>query len=172
MTAIDGLKVAGLLLFAGLLQVTVATPIEVASGHPDLMLVLVVSLALLRGPLLGSVAGFSAGLVIDLAAIQTLGLSSLLLTFVGYWAGRFGLVTSRSSPYPPLVAVALATVALELGSGLVHFMLGQGAGAGELVLQVLLPTLALNALLAYPLYRLTLRLFPVTPRERREPVLV
>lgn len=172
MTALDGLKAGGLLLLAGLVQVSIATPIEVASGHPDLLLVLVVSLALLRGPMLGSVAGFWAGLVIDLAALQALGLSSLLLTFVGYWAGRFGDLTTRSSPYPPLVAVALATIALTVGSGVVNFMLGQGASAGELLVQVLLPTLALNVLIAYPVYRLTQRLFPAASRERRELVVV
>jgi rod shape-determining protein MreD len=171
-SALDVLKVGLLLLFAGLVQVTIATPIEVASGHPDLLLVLVTALALLRGPLLGAVAGFWAGLVIDIAALQALGLSSLVLTFVGYWTGRFGEVTTRSSPYPPLVGVALATVALTIGSGLVNFMLGQGAGAGELLVQVLLPTLALNVLLAYPLYQLTQRLFPSSAREQREPVLV
>jgi hypothetical protein len=33
---------------------------------------------------------------------------------------------------------------------------------------VLLPTLALNMLLSYPVYSLTRRVFPVTPRLRRE----
>lgn len=172
MRGLDALKAGGLLLVAGLLQVSIATPIEVASGHPDLVLVLVVALGLVRGPLLGSVAGFWAGLIVDVAALQTLGLTSLLLTFVGYCAGRFGDVTSRSSPHPPLVAVALATVVYTIAAGLLYFMLGQGASAGELLAQVMLPALALNLLLAYPLYRLAVRVFPLAIRERREPVLV
>jgi rod shape-determining protein MreD len=169
---LDAAKAAGLLLVAALLQVSIATPIEVASGHPDLLLVLVVVLGLVRGPILGSVAGFWGGLIVDVAALQTLGLTSLLLTFVGYGAGRFGDVTSRSSPHPPIVAVALATVAYTIAAGLLHFMLGQGASAGELLAQVMLPAVALNLLLAYPLYRLAVRVFPLSIRERREPVLV
>lgn len=137
------------------------------------MLVLVTALALLRGPLLGAVAGFWAGLLLDVASFGTLGLSSLLLTVAGYWAGRFGDATTRSSPYPPLIAVALATVWIAVGSTVLHFMLGDRVPAGQLFGQVLLPTLALNLLLAYPLYRLAARLFPLPPRDARKvPVVV
>ncbi len=168
MTAGDALKVAGLLLLAVLLQVAWATPIEVASGHPDLVVTTLVALALLRGPLVGAVAGFWAGLVLDVATLGTLGLSSLLLTPMGYWAGRFGEATTRSSPYPPLVAVALATLWLAFGSAAVHFMLGESVPASRLFGAVLVPTLALNLLLAYPVYRSCRRLFPARVRERRE----
>jgi rod shape-determining protein MreD len=165
-------KAALLLLLAGLLQATIVSSLEVGSGHPDLTLVLVVSIALLRGPLLGAVAGFWAGLVLDVAAFETLGLSSLLLTLVGYLAGRFGEATSKSSPHPPLVAVALATIGVALGSGLLHFMLGESVAASDLFGRVLLPTLALNLLLAYPVHRLNRQLFPSPERERREALLV
>ena len=172
MTAVDLAKALAFLLLAALVQVTLATPIEVASGHPDLVVVALVALALVRGPLLGAVAGFWAGLALDVAALGTLGLSSLLLTLAGYWAGRFGEATTRSSPHPPLVAVAFASVWVVVGSGLLHFMLGQGASVSVLLGAVLVPTLALNLLLAYPVYRLVTRLFPLEPRDRREVALV
>ena len=173
MTPADALKAAGLLLLAALLQVSWATPIEVGNGHPNLVLVALVALALLRGPLFGAIAGFWAGLALDVASLGTLGLTSLLLTPAGYWAGRFGEGTTRSSPYPPLVAVALGTIWFVLGSAIVHFMLGEGASATTVLGGVLLPTLALNLLIAYPAYRLLRWVFPVTGRERREvPALV
>ncbi len=172
MTPADALKATGLLLLVALLQVSWATPIEVGSGHPDLVIVTLVGLALLRGPLFGTIAGFWAGLALDVASLGTLGLSSLLLTPAGYWAGRFGEGTTRSSPYPPLVAVALGTVWLGLGSAIVHFMLGEGASASTVLGGVLVPTLALNLLLAYPVYRLLRRIFPIAARERREVILV
>jgi rod shape-determining protein MreD len=169
-TPLEALKAAMLLLLAALLQVSIVTPLEVASGHPDLVLVLVIAIALVRGPLFGSVAGFWAGLALDVASLATLGLSSLLLTLAGYWAGRFGEATTRASPYPPLIAVGLGTGWIVLGSGVLHFMLGQGASATQLLGPVLVPTLALNLLLTLPVYRLARRLFPVAPRERREAV--
>ena len=172
MTPLDGLKAFALLLVAALLQVTVATNIEVGRGHPDVVLVLLVSIALVRGALMGAVAGFWAGLVLDVAALQTLGLSSLLLTLAGYWSGRFGEATSTRSPHPPLIAVALATVAVALGSAILHFMLGTSVPASELFGRFLVPTLALNLLLAYPLYRLCRRLFGERDRVAREATLL
>lgn len=168
MSGSDALKALLIVLGLALLQITLVTPIEVASGHPDVVLVFLVALALLRGPMLGAAAGFWAGLVLDAAAMQPLGVSSLVLTLAGYWAGRFGLATTRSSPHPPLIAVALATLWVAAGSVVVNFLLGQSVPASELFGQVLLPTLALNLLLAYPVYRLALRLFPVAARERRQ----
>jgi rod shape-determining protein MreD len=167
-TAADVLKTPGLLLLAALLQVSVLWTIEVSNGHPDLLLVVVVVLALVRGPLLGSVAGFSAGLFLDVATFSALGISSLLLTLAGYWSGRLGSIMSKSSPHPPLLAVGLATIAVALGSTFLHFVLGSTVGASELLGRVLLPTLVLNLLLAYPVHRLVCRLFPRTTRVARE----
>ncbi|HYM64774.1 MAG TPA: rod shape-determining protein MreD [Gaiellaceae bacterium] len=168
MTATEVLKAAGLLLAAALLQVSVLWTIEVSNGHPDLLLVYVVVLALVRGPLLGAVAGFWAGLFFDVATFSTLGISSLLLTLAGYWSGRLGSIMSTSSPHPPLIAVGFATVAVALGSTFLHFVLGSTVGMSELLGRVLLPTLALNLLLAYPVHRLVCRLFPRTLRSTRQ----
>jgi len=161
-------KALGLLIVLVLLQVTIVTPLEVASGHPDVVLAFVVALALLRGPMLGAVAGFWAGLLLDSAALAPPGISSLVLTLAGYWAGRFGLATTRSSPHPPLIAVALATVWVAVGSTVINFLLGQSVPASELFGRVLLPTLALNVLIMFPVYRLAERLFPIAQREGRE----
>ncbi len=169
MTAADVLKAAGLLLLATLLQVSLVWTIEVSNGHPDLLLVFVVVLALVRGPLIGALAGFWGGLFLDVGMFSpTLGISSLLLTLAGYWSGRLGSVMSKSSPHPPLIAVGLATVGVALGSAFLHFVLGSTTGASELLGRFLLPTLALNLLIAYPVHRLVCRLFPRTSRTARE----
>lgn len=165
---VDVLKAGGVLLLAALVQVSMASSIEVAEGHPDLVLVLVIAIALLRGPVFGAVAGFWAGLVLDIASLETLGLTSLLLTLAGYFAGRLGDITTRSSAHPSLVAVGLGTIGFAFGSAVVHFMLGSTLSAGQFFLAVLLPSLALNLLLAYPLYGLCRRLFQTEPRERSE----
>ena len=165
---LNAAKAAVLLIFAALVQVSVLSNVEVAEGHPDLVLVLVVSIALLEGPTFGAAAGFWAGLVLDVSSLETLGLTSLLLTLTGYFAGRFGDATSRSSAHPPLVAVILATIAFGLGSAVIHFMLGSGISAVQFFVGVLLPTLALNMLLAYPLFRICRRMFTTEAARRRE----
>lgn len=167
MTLLDALKAGPLLLLAATFQVSLFSSIEVAEAQPEVALVLVVAIALLRGPLFGACAGFWTGLVLDTASFETLGLTSLLLTIAGYWCGRFGEVTTRASAHPPLIAVALATLGVGFGSALVHFMLGSTVSASQFFAGLLLPSLALNMLLAYPAYGLARRLFPPLARERR-----
>ncbi len=118
----DAIKAGGLMVVAALVQVSLASTIEVAEGHPDV--VLVIGIALLRGPVFGAVVGFWAGLVLDVVSLETLGLTSLLLTLAGYFAGRLGDVTTKSSAHPSLVAVALGTIGFGIGSAVLHFMLG------------------------------------------------
>ncbi len=166
--SLDVVKAAGLLLLAALVQVSIASTIGVADGHPDVVLVLLIGIALLRGPLFGAVAGFWAGLALDVVSLETLGLTSLLLTLAGYFAGRLGDVTTKSSAHPSLVAVGLGTIGFSIGSAVVHFMLGSTISASHFFVGVLLPTLALNLLLAYPVYGLCRRLFRAEVPERRE----
>jgi rod shape-determining protein MreD len=164
----DALKATALLLVAALVQVSIAAWIEVGEGHPNVVLVTLVAVALLRGPILGAVSGFWVGLVLDTATFGTYGLTSLLLTIAGHALGRFGEVTTRASVHPLLIAVALGTVGVELGSAVLHFMLGLTVPASDLFLGVLLPSFALNMLLAYPLYWLCAKLLPPQVRVHRE----
>jgi rod shape-determining protein MreD len=164
----DAVKAAALTLVVALVQVSVVQWVEVAEGRADLVLVFVVALALLRGPVYGASAGFLAGLVVDLGTFGTLGLTSLLLTIAGYATGRFGEATTRASAHPLLIAVALGTAGVAMGSAVLHFMLGLSIPASHFFLGVLLPTLALNMLIAYPVYGLCARVFPPQVRVRRE----
>lgn len=168
MTGVDALKAGGILLLAALVQVSVAEWIEVGEGHPEVVLVTLVSVSLLRGPVYGAACGFWAGLVLDTASFGTFGMTSLLLTIAGYAIGRFGEVTTRASAHPLLIAVAFATVGVALGAAVLNFMLGLTIPASHLFLGVLLPTLALNMLLAYPLYALCAKLLPPRVVMRRE----
>jgi rod shape-determining protein MreD len=132
------------------------------------VLVTLVAVALLRGPVFGAVSGFWVGLVLDTASFGTFGLTSLLLTVAGYWTGRFGELTTRASAHPLLIAVALGTVGVALGSAVLHFMLGVSIPASQLFFAVLLPGLAFNLLLAYPVYALCARILPPRLVVRRE----
>jgi hypothetical protein len=57
----DAIKAGALMVVAALVQVSLASTIEVAEGHPDVVLVLVIGIALLRGPLFGAVVGAGIG---------------------------------------------------------------------------------------------------------------
>jgi rod shape-determining protein MreD len=167
---LDVVKAAILMLVAAVVQISFVNAFELVEGHADIVLLALAGVALLRGPIFGACSGFFAGLVIDTATFGTLGLTSLLLTLAGYAAGRLGEATSQhQNPRARiLIAVALLTVGVEIGSLVVHTLLGESASAGLIIGRVLFPTLALNLLLAVPFYALCRRLFPPPPRRERE----
>jgi rod shape-determining protein MreD len=154
---LDVLKLAGFVLVAAVVQVTVLAGWTIGGGSPDLLLVTVVAVALLRGALTGAIVGFAGGLLADTATLQMLGLTSLLLTIAGYWAGRYGETTGRERTHAPVLAVAVATVLYAVGALLLHVVLGRGASVGAVLGSSLLWGVVSNALLAFPVYALLRR---------------
>jgi rod shape-determining protein MreD len=104
-----------MLLSAVFLQVGVLARLGLPGATPDLVLVLVTALAMQRGPIVGVVSGFSAGLLLDLVSPSagTLGISALLLVIVGLVAGRAG--GDDHAIIRPLVVVTLASTFFVLG---------------------------------------------------------
>lgn len=161
-----GLRVAAIVFVAAIFQVSALSQLTVFGAAPDLLLVALVSMAMLRGSITGAVAGFSGGLLVDIATLGTLGVTSLLLTVAGYWAGRYGETTGRGRAYAPYVAVVAITAGVGIGAAAVHFLLGDAVVVQRALLPIM-PALALNALLAVPVHRLCLRFVGETPRVDR-----
>lgn len=162
----DVAKVAALLFVAAILQSAVFSSVDVLGGIPDVVLVTLLAIALLRGTVVGAVGGFFAGLLVDTALdVQTIGLTSLLLTVAGYWIGRYGETTGRDRVHAPFLSVAVVTVLYSFGLLLVHFVLGERAPAGAM-LRGLGPAIALNLILTAPVYALVRRL--LRPLDRSE----
>jgi rod shape-determining protein MreD len=165
MTLGDGVKAAALLFVAAIVQVSIFSRVHVFGAVPDVLLVTLVALALLRGAVAGAVGGFFAGLLVDTATLGTLGLTSLVLTLAGYWIGRYGETTGRDRAHAPFLSVAVVTVLYQLGLLVVHFVLGESAPAGAVV-RSLVPAIVLNLILTAPIYALVRRL--LRPVERDE----
>jgi rod shape-determining protein MreD len=163
-------KAALLIFVAAILQVTIFAPIDILGGYPDLVLVTLMAIALLRGSIYGAALGFFAGLLVDTATLGTLGVTSLLLTIAGYWIGRYGETTGRDRLHAPFVAVAVATVLVELGALILHYLLGDAVSARIVLVDALPPKVLLNLLLTLPVYAIVRRLLAVgtTPEAATE----
>ena len=164
MTFGDGVKAAALLFVAAVVQVSIFSQLHVFGAVPDVLLVSLVALALLRGSVVGAVGGFFAGLLVDTATLGTLGLTSLVLTLAGYWIGRYGETTGRDRAHAPFLSVAVVTVLYQLGLLVVHFVLGESAPAGAVV-RSLIPAIVLNLILTAPIYALVRRLLRPAARD-------
>jgi rod shape-determining protein MreD len=132
---IDGLKIGVIVFVAAVLQASVFASASIIGGAPDILLVALVAVALVRGATTGAVAGFFGGLVIDIALLDTLGVTSLLLTLVGYWTGRYGETTPSRRRYAPYLAVGVMTVLFLVGMLALRFMLAEPAPAREVLFE-------------------------------------
>lgn len=142
-----------LVVVAALLQVSIVYRIELGNASPDLLILVVASIALLTGSLSGASHGFIAGVAIALFAGIPLGPHALVGTLVGYAIGRVGeaLVTD-DHPVPPLVAGVFATSTMQVGRPLVEFLVNPSIGSVDgLWTQAILVTV-ISSVLAVPTY--------------------
>ncbi len=156
---LDSVKAALLLFVAVLVQVSTLSAYSPFGGSADIVLVVLLAIALLRGAVFGAAAGFGAGLLLDTANFSTLGFTSLLLTLGGFWIGRYGETTARDRFHAPFTSVGVVTILYGLGALGLHFVLGEPSPAGSVV-SSLPANVLLNVVLTVPAYALVRRLFP------------
>ena len=158
MTAGAWLRAAAVVFVAAMLQVVIVSSLVVEGGAPDLLLVAVVALGLLRGSSVGAVLGFSGGLVVDLVTLGTLGVSSLVLTLAGFWGGRYGETTGRGRRFAPVIAVGAITVLAGAFGFVLHYLLDEDVVASHALVTALAPAFVLNMALALPVHALLRRI--------------
>ena len=165
------LRLAVLGVFVVLLQVSAITQIELFGTNADVVPLVIAAVGLLAGSVSGACFGFFVGLFLDLALVQTVGLSSLVYVGVGYGAGRFREMRDPQGALVPLAVGAAATALATIGYSLMQFLLGVDAPVSFLLARDILATVLLNAIIATPVYaavrRILLPALPEDPRRRR-----
>jgi rod shape-determining protein MreD len=148
------LRIALLIVFGVVLQLSFFSEITLLGSSPDVLPVIAVALGLLGGGVVGAVCGFALGLLTDSLLLQTLGVSSIVLLSVGYLAGRWReSFDITSSLVPPLLTGALTLFGAAMFAA-IQLMLGVEAPVSLLVLREILVKALLAALLAIPIYPL------------------
>jgi rod shape-determining protein MreD len=164
-------RLAAMALVAVLVQIAALSQLSAFGATPDLAPLIVASAGLLAGPVPGALAGFGVGLLVDVALLQTLGVSSLVLVMVGHFAGRLRETTrDPQATLIPLAAGALGTLMALVVFSLIQFLLGVEAPVSLELLRQIVSTVLLNTLLALPVHALVRRVLgPALPEDRRRP---
>jgi rod shape-determining protein MreD len=164
-------RIALLALLAVFFQAGVVSELPVLGVNADLSPLLVAFVGLMCGSMLGAVTGFAVGLLVDLALVQTLGVTSLIFTLIGYGSGRLRELRDPQAALTPLLVGAAASGASMAGYSLMEFLLGVDAPVSlELLRQIVLGVLV-NAVVALPMWAVVRRSLegglPDDPRRRR-----
>ena len=113
-------------LLALVVQSTLLARVTLLGVIPQLVLVVVVSLAYLDGERVGAVTGFAGGLLQDLLLPQGIvGLTALLYVVIGYMVGVISQVWTSESVWAPVLSVAGASALAEGGYALMSILLGR-----------------------------------------------
>jgi rod shape-determining protein MreD len=150
----EGAAVAGLVFVAAVLQASLFSSLDVFGGTPDVLLIALVGVALLRGAVTGAVAGFAGGLLLDVLTLDTLGVTALLLALAGYWTGRYGETTGRDRAHAPIVSIVVVTMLVLLLGFVLHFLIGEEVSARRALFEAMLAGVGLNLLAGAPVFAL------------------
>lgn len=153
------------LIVCFLLQSTVMPALSMAGVVPDLLLILVITVAYTRGRVPGMLTGLFAGLLTDACFGEMMGLCALFYLCIGYFAGYSQNVYDERDYVLPFLLILAGEFIYSFAYYVVHFLLRSRTEFGYYFLHLILPRMVYTvfaAVLLYPLFhwlhRLVLRL--------------
>lgn len=135
-----------------LLQSTWSTVIPLGGYAPDMLLILVLSMAFMRGRRAGMIFGLICGILTDLVYMPFLGFSALFFVLAGYVAGSFYDVFFSENVKIPMGMAAIGEFLYGLSKFFVIFFLKEQRGFLSALTGSILPQTILTVLLTIPLY--------------------
>ena len=134
------------------LQGTLFKALDFGNVSPNLLLIIVVSMGLMKGQRTGLIAGFFSGLLCDVFLSPYIGFYSIVYMYLGYMAGSFNRVF-----FPEDVKLPMALIA---GSDLIYgftcyafmFLLRGRLNVGYYMLHVCIPECVYTMVITVILY--------------------
>jgi len=165
------LRLLALGVLCVVLQVAAVSQMPIFGTNADLVPLVVAAVGLLCGSIPAALFGFGAGLAVDTALVDTLGLSSLIYCVAGYGAGRLRELRDPQATLLPFVLGAAVTASTTLGFSVMQFLLGVDAPVSFLLVRQIIATILVNTVIAVPVFALVGRMLapalPDEPRRRR-----
>lgn len=166
-----GVRIAALSIAVVFIQIGVLSEVTIFGVNIELAPLLAAFIGLLCGSIPGAAAGFAIGLLIDLALVQTMGITSLLLTLVGFWAGRLREIRDPQGALVPVIVGAAAAGMAFVGYALIEFLLGVDAPVSLQLLRDIVLGVVVDSIVALPFFLIVRRALqgsmPEDPRRRR-----
>ena len=150
-------RTAALVLLVVVVQISGVQNASVLGGTIDLIPLFVAAVAIYAGSISGALTGFATGVLLDLAIGQTLGMTSLVLTALGYGVGRYRDLRDPSHGLLPIPVAAAATAGYLTAVAAVSFLLDIQASVSLLILREAVITVLINVALALPFFALVRR---------------
>lgn len=127
---------------------------SLARVMPNLLLILVVSNAYMRGRMTGMLVGFFSGLLIDILFGNVIGLYAMLLLLIGYVVGFANKIYSKDDFTLPFVFIALANFVYQFLYYIFEFLLRGKLDFIYYFRTLIIPEVIYTVVIAILLYKL------------------
>jgi len=131
----------------------IAPHVAVLGVMPNVLLLVVITLAFVEGPSAGATAGFIAGVMLDLLGSGPVGAWALVLSITGYVSGALQENLFAEGWLAPVTVGIIAALTADFAYLVVVSILGVGPAFWSALGRMVLPRALYNAvlvLLAYP----------------------
>lgn len=141
-----------------LLQSTLFDYTKVYNIKPNLFIIIIVSIALLRGNVEGAAVGFFAGLVQDLISGRIIGIYAIIGLYTGFIMGSVNKRLYRENVLISIFFTFIATIVYEAAVYLTIVLSGINSDFLYAVRMIILPEAIYNGVISIPIFILTIRL--------------
>ena len=164
MTVIGLWAMLMILLYA--LQTSLLTFISFDGFSANLMLLLTVSIAFLRGNKYGAFFGFMAGLLQDATAGSYFGLATFSYMTIGLIFGKFSVNLFRDQSLLPVISsIPALTIHFAITIGFL-FLLNHQIDLARFIREDFWPAAIMQVVLAYPVHRIVVELNEYAKKRR------
>ena len=125
---------------------------------PDLILIMVISYGLLRGPDKGLFFGLAAGLFLDLVSGGVIGVQTLSKTLGGFTAGLLEKTIFKDNLLVPALAAFIGTIVLESFNVLMYISFHGNYNFWLALVSAIIPLAIYNGAFAPVIYHLLLKM--------------
>ena len=160
---------AGLVLLTAIvLQAAVVSRLGIFGAHADILVLVPIAVALVDGPERGAMAGFVAGLAVDLLSTTPFGLTALAYSVVGFVVGAFQHGVLRNSVVLPVASAVLGAALGVVVWALTATVIGQEGLLDEELLVVIAVVSVWAGILVMPAVRIARWVDGGAPVESRQ----
>lgn len=136
-----------------LLQCTVLHLISIGSITPNLILILIVSMGLLRGRKSGMWTGFFCGFLVDMFFGSVYGFYALIYMYIGFLSGYAHRICYDDDIKIPVMLAGIGDLLYGLAVYALQFLLRGRLGLGTYLYRIILPEIFYTVILTLIFYR-------------------
>lgn len=140
------------LILCFILQSTVMPAISLAGVVPDLLLIVIITVAYTKGRIAGLLTGFAAGLLTDVCFHEIVGVCALVYLCIGYVAGYSQKIYDERDYMLPMLMMAVGGFLFSFAYYVIYFLLRSKTEFGYYFIHLILPRMVYTVLAAAVLY--------------------